>query len=325
MSLTKESTTYKPFLYPDFVNRAVAHERIHWHEAEADLREDVRQWKGGELTPKEKYHITSILRLFTASDFIVGNSYEDYFIPYFKNNEVRMMLTSFANREQTHQRAYALLNDTLGLDEEEYVKFLEIPELKAKADFMIGGFGDDSLSEMGISIAQTVCNEGVSLFSSFAMLLNYQRFGKMKGMCEIVEWSLREENLHCDGMVALFRQFCAEHPRIVNDDFKRTIYLMFTKAVELEDAVIDVAYRDGAPEGLPRKDIKEFIRYMADKRLIDLGLKPIFNIDNNPLAWYDSIVSGDSLKNFFEGRVTDYQIGGMVGGWGWETEAEKAA
>lgn len=318
MSLTESKQTYKPFTYPDFVNRAITHERLAWHEAEADLREDVRQWKGGELTPKEKYHITSILRLFTHSDYLVGNTYEDYFIPYFKNNEVRMMLCSFANREQTHQRAYALLNDTLGLDEQEYVKFLEIPELAAKADFMLSGFGGDSLRNMGISLAQTVCNEGVSLFSSFAMLLNYQRFGKMKGMCEIVEWSLRDEDTHCQGMTALFRQFCSEHPRIVNDEFKRTIYLMFTKAVELEDAVIDVAYRDGAPEGLPRKDVKEFIRFMADRRLVDLGLKPIFNIDKNPLEWYDSIVSGDSLKNFFEGRVTDYQVAGMSGDWGWE-------
>lgn len=317
MSLTEHSQTYKPFKYPDFVNRAVQHERLAWHEAEADLREDVRQWKGTGLTPKEKYHITSILRLFTQSDYVVGNTYEDYFIPFFRNNEARMMLMSFANRESTHMRAYALLNDTLGLDEEEYLKFLEVPELKAKADFMVESFSKDSLGDMGISLAQTVCNEGVSLFSSFAMLLNYQRFGKMKGMCEIVEWSLRDESLHADGMTALFRQFCEEHPRIVNDEFKKTIYLMYTKAVELEDAVIDVAYQRGAPEGLPRDDIKKFIRFIADRRLTGLGLKPIFNIDKNPLEWYDAIVSGDSLKNFFEGRVTDYQVGGMNGDWGW--------
>ena len=119
MSLLKYNTTYKPFKYAWAMEIAESHEKIHWGSWEAKLAEDVNQWKGGKISTEEKNHITQILRLFTQSDVQVGGNYCDLFIPKFKNNEIRSMLLSFANREGTHQRSYALLNDTLGLPEEE--------------------------------------------------------------------------------------------------------------------------------------------------------------------------------------------------------------
>lgn len=318
MSLTEYSKTYKPFKYAQFVQRSVESAKMAWHEEEADLKEDVNQWKRGEITETEKYHITSILKMFTQADSIVGGSYVDYFLPVFKNNEARMALLGIAERECTHQRAYALLNDTLGFDESIYSEFLQVKEMHEKADFMLSGFGKDSLTDTAISLAQTVCNEGVSLYSSFAMLLNYQRFGKMKGMCEIVEWSLKDEAHHAETITMLFRQFCTEHPRIVTDEMKKAIYVMFTRAVELEDKIIDLAYSKGEIKGLTSKEIKEYIRYIANRRLVGLGLKEIFpEVQNNPLTWLDWVVNGASHKNFFEGRVTDYSVAGMKGDWGW--------
>lgn len=315
--LTEYNKSYKPFKYPQFVNRAVEHDKIHWGEWEADLQEDVRQWKSATISPEEKYHITSILKLFTQSDVIVGGSYVDVFLPRVKNNEARMMMLSFAQRESVHQRAYALLNDTLGLSEEAYGEFLQYEQLREKAEFM-QQFSPDTVEGFGRAIAQTVCNEGMSLFSAFVMLLNYQRYGKMRGMCEIVEWSIRDESLHVEGMTDLFRAYCNENPQIVTDDFKRGIYDMFRTAVSLEDAVIDLAYKMGNPQGLEAAEVKQYIRYIADRRLTQLGLKPNFDIQDNPLPWLDWVVSGDSLKNFFEGRVTDYNASGMQGNdWGW--------
>lgn len=317
MSLLEESKVFKPFKYPWAVDYAVSHEKIHWGEWEAKLHEDVAQWKGGIINAGEKLHITSILRLFTQSDVAVGTNYIEQFLPKFKNNEIRAMLTSFVNREFVHQRAYALLNDTLGLAEEEYSAFLAYEELKAKIEFMQSA---DPHTQAGLAkaIAQSACNEGMSLFSAFVMLLNYQRYGKMKGMCEIVEWSIRDESMHVEGMTKLFHQFCKEHPRIVTDEFKRDIYLMFRDAVDLEDKVIDLAYKDCAQiEGLSAEDVKKYIRYIADRRLIQLGLKGNWGVKDNPLPWLDWIVNGDSLKNFFEGTVTDYNAAGMSGDWGW--------
>jgi ribonucleoside-diphosphate reductase beta chain len=174
-----------------------------------------------------------------------------------------------------------------------------------------------TLHGLAKSMAQTCINEGMCLFSAFVMLLNYQRFGKMKGMCEVVEWSIRDETTHVEGMTKLFREFCLEHPKVVNDNFKKDIYSMMRTAVELEDKVIDLAYEMGDIEGLTAAEVKLYIRYIADRRLIQLGLKPNFKVKNNPLPWLDWIISGDSFKNFFEGTVTDYSAEGMTGEWGW--------
>ena len=135
------------------------------------------------------------------------------------------MLSSFAARETVHQRAYALLNDTLGLPDEDFHKFLEYKEMADKIDFMKEG-ETNSHTGLAFALAQSVFNEGMSVFASFVMLLNFQRFGKMKGMATIVEWSIRDETIHVQGNSKLFREFCEEHPRIVNDELKSKIYQM---------------------------------------------------------------------------------------------------
>ena len=144
-------------------------------------------------------------------------------------------------------------------------------------------------------------------------------------MCEIVEWSVRDESMHCEGMVKLFREFCNEHPRIVTDDFKKDIYEMFRQGVALEDAVIDAAFELGEIQGLTAAEVKKYVRYIADRRLIQLGLKGNWKVKENPLEWLDWVISGDSFKNFFEGVVTDYNAAGMEGDWGWGANEEKLA
>lgn len=317
MSLLEQSKSYKPFKYSWAVEYATQHERIHWIEDELELQTDVSHWKSGKLSENEKNHITQILRLFTQSDVAVGTNYLEYYIPKFKNNEIRAMLTAFASREFIHQRAYALLNDTLGLPEEEFTAFTAVKEMQDKLDFM-GNIDVHSVQGTALAIARSVLNEGMSLFSAFAMLLNYQRFGKMPGMCTVVEWSVRDESQHAEGMAKLFRIFCDEHPRIVNDEFKKTIYEMFRTAVKLEDKVIDIAYEMGDLEGLSPEEVKQYIRYLADRRLIQLGLKPNFKVKENPLPWMEELLGSSSISNFFEKRVTDYNSHGLTGeNWGW--------
>ena len=171
MSLLELNTTYKPFKYPWAVEYATQHERIHWIEDELELQTDVNHWKSGALSEAEKHHITQILRLFTQTDVAVGTNYLEYYIPKFKNNEIRAMLTAFASREFIHQRAYALLNDTLGLPEEEFGTFLEYTQMADKVEFM-GNVDLHSHQGTALAIARSVLNEGMSLFSAFAMLLN---------------------------------------------------------------------------------------------------------------------------------------------------------
>ena len=107
---------------------------------------------------------------------------------------------------------------------------------------------------------------------------------------------------------------------MINNKFKSEVYQMYRDAVELEDKVIDLAYEMGSIEGLEADEVKQYIRYLADRRLIQLGLKPNYGVKENPLKWLDWVLNGDSFKNFFEGTVTDYSAMGMSGdNWGWES------
>lgn len=305
---------YKPFYHSWAVDLTVEHERMHWIEEEIELMDDIQDWKTGKLTPSEKNFITQILRLFTQSDVNVGQFYLDLLIPTFKNNEVRNMLSSFATREGIHQRAYALLNDTLGLPESEYAAFLEYEEMADKAEFMMDA-NPDTKEGLGLTLAKSVFNEGVSLFASFVMLLSFQRRGLMIGMGKVVEWSTKDETKHVEGIAKLFRTYCEDHPEIVTDEFKKNIYDMARTAVSLEEKFIDLAYEMGEIEGLKAQDVKDYIRYITDRRLVQLGLKPNWDIEENPLDWVDWVLNGADHTNFFENKVADYEVGSIIGEW----------
>jgi len=312
--LMEFSETYKPFHYPWAVEITTRHEKVHWIEDELDLSEDVADWKSGKTSVIEREYITNILRLFTQSDVAVGQNYFDQFIPKFKNNEVRNMLGSFASREGIHQRAYALLNETLGLSDAEYHAFLEYQEMADKIEFMMDS-DPNTVRGLGLSLAKSVMNEGVALFASFVMLLNFQRFGKMKGMGKVVEWSIRDESIHVEGISKLFKAYCAEHPRIIDDEFKAQIYEMARMAVKLEDKFVDLAYKMGEIEGLDSSEVKTYIRYITDRILLQLGMKPNFKVKDNPLPWLEWVLNGADHTNFFENRVTEYEVAGLNGKW----------
>lgn len=320
MSVITPSRTYKPFQYPWAMQAANRHELIHWHEDELDLQADVNQWQDGTLLPHHKNHITQILRLFTQTDANVAGNYCDYFIPIFKNNEIRCMLLAFAAREGIHQRAYALLNDTLGLPESEFTAFLEYEEMAAKSTFMTDNRADTP-HDIALALAKAVVNEGVALFSAFIMLLTYCRFGMMMGMTTVVEWSIRDETEHVDGISNLFREYIRENPEVLTDEFKFLVYQMFRDAVELEDKFIDLAFSQGDAPGLTASETKEYVRYIANRRLLGIGFKENWmEVQDNPLPWVAEVL-GDQMSNFFEKRVTDYSVVPFSGDWGWDTLA----
>lgn len=186
-----ENIVYKPFAYEWAIEIDKRHEAAHWIEDEIPLGDDVTQWKNNKILPDEKAFVTNILKLFTTMDVVVGRNYYRQLIPNFLNNEIANMLGGFAAREKVHQRAYALLNDTLGIPESEYSAFLQYKELHDKVDFAMAS-NQDSVAGLALTLAKSVFNEGVSLFSSFVMIMNFQRFGKMMGMSKITEWSIRD-------------------------------------------------------------------------------------------------------------------------------------
>jgi ribonucleoside-diphosphate reductase beta chain len=154
--------------------------------------------------------------------------------------------------------------------------------------------------------------EGLQLFSSFIILLNFPRFGKMKGMGQIITYSIRDESLHVEAMTKLFREFIQENIDIWTDEFKKEIYEACRTMVELEDRFLDLVFEQGDIEGLTKKEMQKYIRYIADRRLLQLGLKPNYNVKDNPLGWLDEVL-GVEHQNFFEGRATAYMKAGLRG------------
>lgn len=304
--LTEPSTTYKPLVYPKAEEFRLQSEDIHWIVKEVEMTKDLEDYK--LASPEEKEFIKNILSIFTQSDFNVAAGYLPL-INKIKNNEVRGMLTSFMAREFIHQEGYAHLNESLGFPDSYYTDFLEHKETIQKNSYMSNNIFDN----FGLKLAKGILLEGISLFGSFVMLKNFERVGKYLGTCTINEWSLRDESLHVEGNSWLFRTWCAENPNEVNDSFKKHIYQMAREIVSMEKEFIDFAFGSYSPPKLLKEDVKNYIEYIADRRLLQLGLKPNYNRKENPLPWMDELNNGSSFANFFEKSVTDYAVAGMVG------------
>lgn len=304
--LTELSKTYKPLRYPQAEEYRLQSEDIHWIVKEVEMTKDLEDFKSASI--EEKEFIKNILSIFTQSDFNVAANYLPL-IQKIKNNEVRGMLTSFMAREFIHQEGYAHLNESLGFPDSYYTDFLKHQETLEKDSYM----AEAVFESFGLKLAKGILLEGISLFGSFVMLKNFERVGKYLGTCTINEWSLRDESLHVEGNAWLFRTWCDENPREINDSFKKHIYTMAREIVELEKNFVEFAFGSYQPPMLDKEDVKAYIEYIADRRLLQLGLKPNFNRSTNPLPWMDELNNGSSLANFFEKRVTDYAVAGMDG------------
>lgn len=314
MSLLDSKPIYKPFNYPWAYDAWLKQQQVHWLPEEVPLADDVRDWKHN-LTASEKNLLTQIFRFFTQADIEVNNCYMKHYSQVFKPTEVQMMLSAFSNMETVHIAAYSHLLDTIGMPETEYQAFMKYKEMKDKYDYM-HKFGIGTKKDIATTLAAFGgFTEGLQLFASFAILLNFQRFGKMKGMGQIVAWSVRDETLHTNSIIKLFRTFCQENPEVWDEELKGRLYEACATIVHFEDAFIDLAFEMGNIEGLTSREVKRYIRYIADRRLNQLGLKDIYMIDINPLPWLDEILNGVEHTNFFENRVTEYSKASTIGTW----------
>ena len=290
--LTDDRNNFKPFNYPWAYDAWLKHEQSHWLHTEVPMAEDVKDWKK-KLTEEEKRFLTNIFRFFTQGDVDVAGGYVRNYLPYFPQPEVRMMLMGFAAREALHIAAYSHLIETLGLPETTYNQFLDYQEMKDKHDYVLdiaskNGTKENTARHIAVFSAFT---EGMQLFSSFVMLLNFPRTGKMKGMGQIVTWSIVDETMHAENMMKLFKTYISENQEIWNDELKSSIYTIAERMVELEDKFIDLSFGVSEMEGLTADDLKKYIRYIADRRLIGLGMKGIFKVKRNPLPWVEEMIN----------------------------------
>ena len=316
LKLTDERTFFKPFNYPWAYEAWLKHEQSHWLHTEVPMIEDVKDWKT-KITAEQKYFLTNIFRFFTQGDIDVAGGYLNNYLPYFPQPEIRMMLSGFAAREALHIAAYSHLIETLGMPENTYQEFAEYQEMSDKHEyFMKLSESNGNKRSVATNIAAfSAFTEGMQLFSSFIMLLNFPRHGLMKGMGQIVTWSIVDETQHAENMIKLFRTYIEENQSLWNDKKKGEIYTIATKMTELEDKFIDLSFAMGEMPDLTAEDVKKYIRYICDRRLISLGLKGIWKVKTNPLPWVEEMINAPTPGNFFENRVTAYAKGAITGDW----------
>ncbi len=310
MSLLTPRATYAPFQYDQAYKYWELQQQSHWLHHEISMASDINDWKLN-LNDGEKNLVGHILKGFTQSEIFIQEYWGQMVGKWFKKPEIQMMAASFSSMESIHAVAYAYLNQSLGL--EDFDAFLHEPTAKAKIDRLIQTKGK-SKEEIARSLAIfSAFNEGVNLFSSFAVLLNFSRFNKMKGLGQIIAFSIKDESLHSEAGCWLFRTLIQEFPDIWKDDLKKEIYDAARLTVELEDNFISKAFEVGTVEGLEEKDLKNFIRHRTNTKLGDLGLKKVWkNIDKESLdrmSWFDIMSSGTNLADFFAARVSDYAKG----------------
>ena len=315
--LTDSRDHFKPFSYNWAYDVWLKHEQSHWLHSEVPMLEDVKDWKKN-LTKEEKQFLTQIFRFFTQSDLDVAGGYVENYLPHFKQPEIRMMLLGFAAREALHVAAYSHLIETLGMPDSTYADFLEYKEMREKHEYFLQlSKRNGTIESIATNIAAfSAFTEGMQLFSSFIMLLNFTRHGKMKGMGQIISWSIIDETMHAETMIKLFRTYIEENKEIWNDDLKSKIYVIAEKMVELENKFIDLSFSTGGIIGLTAEEVKEYIKYIADRRLISMGMRGIYKVKKNPLPWVETLINAPTHTNFFENRATDYAKGALSGSWG---------
>lgn len=333
VKLMVERTHFKPFDYPQCYEKWDSHEHAHWSFKELNMQDDVNDWIN-KLTESEKTFLTQIFRYFTQGDVDVAAGYVDY-LQIFKQPEVRMMLFGFGAREAMHIASYSHLITTLNLPDITYQEFLKFKAMKDKHEFIfdkrfrsnsITRFikflffeYDEKLEEVAIKIALfSAFIEGVQLFSSFIMLLNFTRHGLMKKMGQIIQWSIADETHHTNSMMQLYCTLVDENKKYIRlSVLQDRVYWTAKKIVELEDSFIDLAFEMGEMRDLAKADVKTYIRYITDRRLATMGYKGIFAVKENPLTWVEDILNIPTHTNFFENKPTEYAKASLTGDWPW--------
>ena len=333
MKLASERAYFKPFDYPTCYDQWEKHEHAHWSFKELNMQDDMTDW-ANKLEEGEKTFLVQILRYFTQGDIDVASGYVEY-LQFFKQPEVRMMLFSFGAREAMHIASYSHLITTLNLPDGTYQEFLKFKAMKDKHEFIFNKkfkshaitrffkfllFGiDEKIEEFAVKVALfSAFIEGVQLFSSFVMLLNFTRHGLLKKMGQIIQWSIADETHHTNSMMSLYCTMVAENREYIRVDLlKERVYWVADKIVELEDSFIDLAFQTGEMRDLKKEDVKCYIRYITDRRLVTMGYPPKYNIKENPLEWVEDILNAPTHTNFFENKPTEYAKASLTGDWPW--------
>lgn len=296
-----------------------AHESLHWTHAEVAMGEDIKDWNNA--TKAEQDFIRNLLTFFVQADIEVEDVYLHTYLKLFGSTlPNKMCLGSAAAREGIHIRGYAHLIESLGFDESMFSEFLDVPVCKALQS-ALQCYAENARLYVDTTqatkhaykafVAATLFGEGVMLFGQFAMLMNFKRNNKFKGQATIVQWSVRDEDMH----VQLLAKMAREHFKDVPVETLEGWYLaVYSDLMLLIIEFVDYCYAAGSPEGLELQQLVEFLEHQACRRARQAGLFKDSEVPEvSPLPWFDQMIGGTEHTNFFERRGTSYSKGNLVG------------
>jgi len=319
--LLQERIVYKPFEYPKAFDYWLKQQQAHWIHTEVPMMSDINDWKQN-LNETEKNIIGSILKGFAQTETVVNDYWTGLVTKWFRKPEIIAMATTFGAMETIHAEAYSLLNEELGLDD--FSEFLEDETTMAKIETLMNvrdSFdGEVDWHERAKSLAIfSAFTEGVNLFSSFAVLLSFKMRNKLKGVGQIVEWSIRDESMHSEAGCWLFRTLLKENPELKTQELEASINEAALLSLQLELDFIEKVYELGDLEGCSKYNLINFIKNRVNTKLADLGYNPIImDVDLtavNEMKWFDALSAGKQHTDFFANRVTNYSKGHLE----WDT------
>jgi len=327
MGLFEERIPFKPFEYPEYYTEGwLPQMQSFWLHTEIPMQGDIKDWKEN-LKEHEKNLVGNILLGFAQTECAVSDYWTGMVTRWFPKHEIKQMAMSFGSQETIHATAYSYLNETLGLDD--FEAFLYEPEIKEKFEYLTevsANWKPEDLEsnpkareEVARSLAIfSAFAEGVSLYSSFAVLYSFQMRNLLKGIGQQMKWSVRDESLHSKMGCRLFRHMCEQYPNLL-DRVKPHVELAAKLMVEMELKFIDKMFEMGDLENLTAADLKEFIKQRANEKLVELGYEGIFEYDKvsaSNLEWFYHLSGGTTWTDFFAIRSTDYAKAGEGEDWG---------
>lgn len=279
--------------YPQFFDRYTRFFDSMWRASEVSLEKDVRDWS--EATNSERAVISGILNGFTLLESHVQNYWGTVIPRLFPKHEIAAMASAYSFGETIHAEAYNHLSATLGINDHE--NFLATPAARNKIDFFMNDHSSDKV-KLGVFSG---AGEGVSLYSSFCILLHFSRSARFKGLRQILSWSVTDESSHSDAACELFRILVKEQG--VTEKEISSIREAFDQVLENEDVFIDSVFKLGDLEQLDKEDVKEYLRYRANNRFQELGLNPCYTYNREAVEriseWFHPMVMGVSSNDAF--------------------------
>jgi len=314
-----------PFKYDWAWSKYLSACNNHWMPQEINMTADIALWKSEDgLTDDERMVIERNLGFFSTADSLVANNLVLAVYKHITNPECRQYLLRQAFEEAIHTHAYQYCIESLGMDESRlFNMYREIPSVATKAQWALPytqslgdinfrtGTPENDQRLLRDLIAFYVIFEGIFFYVGFTQILSMGRRNKMTGVAEQFQYILRDESMHMNFGIDVINQIKLENPHLWTEEFKKDMVKLVLEGVELEK---QYAY-DTMPRGilgLNAPMFEEYLHFIANRRLTQIGLPEEFSNAKNPFPWMSEVLDLKKEKNFFETRVTEYQTGGAL-------------